>query len=57
MLGHEMIPISQLIGKGKTQKRMDEVDIDLVAQYAVEDAEVAWDLSQQIAGRLRNEGL
>ncbi|HBH50719.1 MAG TPA: DNA polymerase I [Planctomycetaceae bacterium] len=57
LLGHEMIPISQLIGKGKTQKRMDEVDVDLVAQYAVEDAEVAWDLAQQIAPRLQAEGL
>ncbi|MFN9201425.1 MAG: DNA polymerase I [Planctomycetaceae bacterium] len=57
LLGHEMIPISQLIGKGKSQKRMDEVEIPLVAQYAVEDAEVAWDLAQRLAERLRAEGL
>jgi len=57
LLGHEMIPISQLIGKGKTQKRMDEVEIPLVAQYAVEDAEVAWDLAQRLGERLRSEGL
>ena len=57
LLGHEMIPISQLIGKGKSQKRMDEVDIPLVAQYAVEDAEVAWDLAQRLGDRLRAEGL
>jgi DNA polymerase-1 len=57
LLGHEMIPISQLIGKGKTQKRMDEVEIPLVAQYAVEDAEVAWDLALRIGDRLKSEGL
>ncbi|MCY2964621.1 MAG: hypothetical protein NT069_13470 [Planctomycetota bacterium] len=40
-LGHEMIPISSLIGKGKQQRRMDEVEVARVAEYAVEDAEVA----------------
>ncbi|RPI87649.1 MAG: DNA polymerase I, partial [Planctomycetaceae bacterium] len=56
-LGHEMIPISNLIGKGKQQKRMDEVPVPLVAEYAVEDAEVAWSLSRQIAAQLKEEGL
>lgn len=56
-LGHEMIPISNLIGKGLFQKRMDEVDIALAAEYAVEDAEVAWDLAGRIERELRAEGL
>jgi DNA polymerase-1 len=54
---HEMIPIDALIGKGLFQKRMDEVDVPLVAEYAVEDAEVAWELADLIAARLRDEKL
>lgn len=54
---HEMIPITSLIGKGLFQKRMDEIDIPLVAEYAVEDAEVAWELSELIAEKLRDEKL
>jgi len=56
-LGHEMIPISDLIGKGLFQKRMDEVDIPRVAEYAAEDAEVAFELAQMIEGQLRDSGL
>ncbi|MGC1272903.1 MAG: DNA polymerase I [Planctomycetaceae bacterium] len=56
-LNHEMIPISDLIGKGKTQKRMFEVEVEQVAEYAAEDADVAWRLSDLIADRLRQEGL
>jgi DNA polymerase-1 len=56
-LGHEMIPISDLIGKGLFQKRMDEVDISRVAEYAVEDAEVACDLAGRIGEQLRQAGL
>jgi DNA polymerase-1 len=55
--GHEMIPISALIGKGLFQKRMDEVDVPLVAEYAVEDAEVAWELSLRLESQLREQGL
>lgn len=56
-LGHEMIPISDLIGKGLFQKRMDEVDVCRVAEYAVEDAEVAWELAGLIGTQLRQQGL
>ena len=37
-LHHETIKISELIGKGKDQRRMDEVDVASVADYAGEDA-------------------
>ena len=37
-LHHETIKISELIGKGKDQRRMDEVDTRQVADYAAEDA-------------------
>jgi DNA polymerase I len=55
--GHEMIPITDLIGKGLFEKRMDEVDIPLVAQYAAEDAEVAWELAARIETQLREQNL
>ena len=37
-LGHTTIKITELIGTGKTQKRMDEVPVRQVADYAGEDA-------------------
>jgi DNA polymerase-1 len=37
-LGHQTIKISELIGAGKAQKRMDEVSVGRVAEYAAEDA-------------------
>jgi DNA polymerase-1 len=37
-LDHDTIKISALIGSGKNQKRMDEVPVRLVADYAGEDA-------------------
>ncbi len=56
-LKHEMIPISELIGKGLFEKTMDQVEIARVAEYAAEDAEVAWDLTNLIGGKLREQGL
>ncbi len=38
-LGEEMTHIEELIGKGKNQLSMDEVDIQLAATYAAADAE------------------
>ena len=40
-LDHTTIKISELIGTGKNQKRMDEVPVAQIAEYAGEDAEVA----------------
>ena len=37
-LHHETIKISELIGTGKDQRRMDEVPVRRVADYAAEDA-------------------
>ncbi len=54
LLGHDMIPITDLIGKGKDQLRMDEVDTDRVCEYAAEDADFSWRLfelfDRQMAG-------
>lgn len=56
-LDHETIKISELIGAGKNQKRMDEVSVALVAPYAAEDADVAWRLRPLLAPRLAELGL
>jgi DNA polymerase-1 len=43
-LQHRTIKIKELIGSGKKQKRMDEIFTETVAEYAGEDALVAWHL-------------
>ncbi len=47
-LGHKMIPIEDLIGKGKNQITMDEVDVERASEYACEDA----DITLQLKGHL-----
>jgi DNA polymerase-1 len=54
-LSHQVIPITDLIGK-KTRKqpqlRMDQVPTPRVAEYAGEDADVAWRLVHLLEGQL-----
>jgi DNA polymerase-1 len=57
LLDHTTIKISELIGTGKNQKRMDQVPVALVTPYAAEDAEVAWRLTGILERRLEREGL
>ncbi|HZW31545.1 MAG TPA: DNA polymerase I [Isosphaeraceae bacterium] len=57
LLGHTMIPITDLIGKGKSQCRMDEVDVAKVAEYAGEDADVTWRIEALLTPQVRAEGL
>ncbi len=57
LLGHEMIPITALIGKGKAQRRMDEVNVAKVAEYAGEDADATWRIESILAPKVRAEGL
>ena len=56
-LNRTMIPITALIGKGKTQKRMFEVEVEQVAEYAGEDAEVGWQLANLLGDKLKQEQL
>eukprot|EP00913_Durusdinium_trenchii_P023360 g21938.t1 len=56
-LQHKMISISELIGSGKQQLKMFEVDVDKAAEYAAEDADIAWQLGEKITEELRREGL
>ena len=57
MLGHHMTPISDLIGKGKDQKRMDEVPVAAVGPYAAEDADIPLRLEPLLAARLEESNL
>ena len=56
-LHRKKIPTSDLIGKGPKQLKMFEVDVDKVAEYASEDADVAWQLAELIESRLKEESL
>jgi DNA polymerase-1 len=57
-LDHQVIPITDLIGKkGKNQLRMDQVPAARIAEYAGEDADVAWRLCELLEPKLRDEGL
>lgn len=56
-LGHETIKISELIGTGKQQRRMDEVPVARVTEYAAEDADVPLRLVGLLAPRLAEAGL
>ncbi|HUY34380.1 MAG TPA: DNA polymerase I [Pirellulales bacterium] len=51
-LQHTNIKIESLIGKGKNQKQMDQVSVAAVADYAAEDALVAWRLRPLLAEKL-----
>ena len=57
LLDHTMIPITDLIGKGKNQLRMDQVDVAKVAEYAGEDADATWRIEELLAAKVRAEGL
>jgi DNA polymerase-1 len=58
-LHHQVIPITDLIGKrGKKQLSMDQVPAARVAEYAGEDADVAWRLCEVLEPQLeKNTGL
>lgn len=57
-LNYLPIPIESLIGKkGRSQMTMRLVDIQLLKNYACEDADVTWKLSRILAAKLKEEGL
>jgi DNA polymerase-1 len=56
-LGHETIKISELIGSGKNQKRMDQVPLRQIADYAAEDALVPILLRPILAEKLEKADL
>lgn len=56
-LRHTNIKITELIGTGRSQKRMDEVPVAQITKYAAEDADVVLRLYPLLENRLQNEGL
>src|SRR5438132_8106326 len=56
-LNQRVIPISDLIGKGKAQLCIDQVTTARVAEYSGEDADVAWQLSELLEPKIREEKL
>ncbi len=56
-LDHHTIKISELIGTGRNQKRMDEVPLAQITDYAAEDADVALRLRRPLETRLQEAGL
>ena len=52
LLGLELIPTSQLIGKGKKQKSMLEVPLAELTEYAAEDADATWRLYEVLREEL-----
>jgi len=56
-LDHDTIKISELIGTGKNQKRMDEVPVRRVAEYAGEDALLPLRLRPILAEKLAQANL
>jgi DNA polymerase I len=53
LLRRTNIPISDLIGSGKNQRRFDTVPLDQATHYAAEDADVALQLREHMVPQLR----
>ena len=55
-LSYKMIPIEELIGKkGKDQKSMVDIEIDVVKDYAAEDADITFQLKEIIESKLNED--
>jgi DNA polymerase-1 len=57
LLGHKMIPITELIGRGKNQLTMDQVSVDQVCEYAAEDADYTWRLAEVLRPQIEGSPL
>jgi len=56
-LNRRVVPIEDLIGKGKKQITFDEVAVDAARDYACEDAEVTLRLERTLRPDVEDEGL
>jgi DNA polymerase I len=57
-LSYSPVHIETLIGeKGINQKNMRSVPVDKIKEYAVEDADVTWQLKEVFRPKLKSEGL
>ena len=56
-LRHETITYKSLVGTGARQLTIDQVDVDRVAQYASEDADVTRRLAEVLEPKMREAGV
>ena len=57
-LGYEPVRIEELIGeRGPRQRTMRDVEKEKIREYAVEDADVTWQLMKHFEPKLKQEGL
>jgi DNA polymerase-1 len=56
-LNHKMIPIEDLIGKGKNQTTLDQIEVDRVTTYSCEDADITFQLKNLMQEKLSEFGL
>ncbi len=56
-LNYLTIPIEDLIGKGRQQKTMREVPLELVKEYAAEDADITLQLYEKLMPLLKENGV
>jgi DNA polymerase-1 len=56
-LNHQMIKIDELIGTGKKQLSMKDIATTRVSEYASEDADASWRLSELLGAELQREKL
>lgn len=57
-LAYKPIPTSDLIGKrGEEQKNMSEVPVDVVAEYAAEDADITFQVAKAIEPDIEKRGV
>ncbi len=53
-LHYDTIHISELIGpRGKQQLTMDQVEVERVAEYAAEDADITWQLHEVLVAKVK----
>ena len=53
----QMTEIDELLGRGKDQKTMDQIAVDVAAPYAAADASMTWRLVQPLRDKLDGEGV
>jgi len=56
-LNHKMVPLSELIGKGKRAVTMDKVEVEKVIPYACSDADIVLRVAQIMEGELKDKKL
>jgi DNA polymerase-1 len=54
-LNHQMIPYSEMTGRGKKQICFSEVEVEKAVRYAAEDADITWQLAEKLLPRLTSK--